>query len=124
MKVKPLSELEQQVMNIIWNSPRSSVRNVMEKLDKDFAYTTVATILKRLYEKGIVTKLENKNVFLYSPKITREKYSKSLAQSFIGKLLNSFGDIAIASFANSLDNLPKKKRDYLLKLLESHDKNQ
>ncbi len=125
MKSNSLGELEQQVMDIVWDSRQCSARDVLTILEKDkrLAYTTVATILQRLYEKGLLTKEENKQGHIYSPKLSRESYSKNIAQSFLKKFIASFGDTAIASFAESVDKLPTKKREYFLKLLDEHDKN-
>lgn len=120
----PISELEQEVMNIVWELDECSVRNVLEKINKNkqLAYTTIATILQRLHEKDLVSRKADGISFVYSPKLSKESYSKNLAQSFISKFFNSFGDVGVASFAQSIDKLPKKKKDYLLELLEEYDK--
>ena len=124
MKVTRLGELEKQVMEIIWNEKSCSSRDVLTKLpsEKTHAYTTIATIVQRLYEKGLLKREKHHSGFIYSPKITREEYTKDVAQSFLSNFINNFGDIAIASFADSVDALPSKKRQYFLKLLEEHDK--
>ncbi|MEK7096999.1 MAG: BlaI/MecI/CopY family transcriptional regulator [Patescibacteria group bacterium] len=119
MVQQSMSKLEQEVMSIIWKCKSCSVRDVMTKLsNKKLAYTTVATILQRLYKKGIVLKKSWENSFVYSPKITKETYSKKFAQTFIKKFFSSFSDTAVVSFAESIDTLPKEKKLYLLKLLE------
>lgn len=124
MKTASLGELEKQIMDIVWECDRCSGRDVLTKLEqeKKLAYTTVATILQRLFDKGFLNRKEEKSGYIYSPKLTREKYSKSIAQSFLKHFIDSFGDTAIASFADSIDKLPIKKRDYFLKLLEDDDK--
>lgn len=117
-----MSELEEEVMAIIWNCTSCTVRDVMKKLsNKKLAYTTVATILYRLYEKGIVIRKGQGISFIYSPKLSKESYSKKIAKSFIKTFVHSFGDVAIASFAQSIEILPKAKREYFLKLLDTHD---
>ena len=120
-----LGELEQQVMDILWEHKNCSARDVLVKLqtDRALAYTTVATVLQRLYEKGLVKRTEGKSGHIYSPKLSKESYSKNIAQSFLKKFIDSFGDTAIASFAESVDKLPEEKREYFLKILEEHDKN-
>ena len=125
MKTTSLGELEQQIMDIVWEHKNCSARDVLTKLEKDkkLAYTTVATILQRLRDKGLVTRKNVKLGHMYSPKLSKEKYSRNIAQSFLKKFIGSFGDTAIASFAESIDKLPAKKREYFLKLLEEHDKN-
>ena len=119
MKPQSLSQLEQKVMNIVWECEDCSIREVLEKINKKkkLAYTTIATILQRLYEKGLVVRKNKDSVIHYSPKLSKENYSKKMARSFIAKFFNSFGDAAIASFADSIDKLPKSKKEFLLKLL-------
>ena len=111
-------------MDIVWHYRQCSVRDVLKQQNKNRqrAYTTVATILQRLYDKGFVERKEEGLAYIYSPKLSKESYSKKIAQSFIKKFFNSFGDVAIASFVQSIDSLSKGKRDYFLKLLEEHDK--
>ena len=48
-----LGPLEIQVMEVVWGSGESSVRDVVEKLDSKLAYTTVMTTLDRLFKKGL-----------------------------------------------------------------------
>lgn len=124
MKQKELSELEKYIMDIVWEKKECSVRDALENMKKkrSIAYTTIATIFQRLENKGFVYKRESGLAYVYKPKFSKEKYSKTVAQSFLHTFINSFGDTAIASFAESVEELPKEKRDYFLKLLESHEK--
>lgn len=125
MAATSLGKLEQQVMDILWEYENCSARDVLTKLakEKKLAYTTIATVLHRLFNKGLLKRTEDKSGFIYSPKFSKEKYTKSVAQSFLNKFINSFGDTAIASFAGSIEKLPVKKREYFLKLLEENDEN-
>lgn len=125
MQAKSLSNLEQKVMDIVWKCKACSVRDVQQQLNssRKLAYTTVATILQRLHDKGLVERKEEGPAYIYSPKLSKEVYGKNLASSFLQKFINSFGDVAIASFVDSIDNLPKRKRDYFIKLLEENEKN-
>lgn len=125
MTAASLGELEKEVMDILWENKNCSARDVLIKLQKNrtLAYTTVATVLQRLYDKGLVKRTEDKLGHIYSSKLSKESYSKNIAQSFLKKFIDSFGDTAIASFADSIDKLPTKKKDYFLTLLEDHDKN-
>ena len=124
MKPRNISELEQHVMNIVWSTQECSVRDVLTilKRNKPIAYTTILTILQRLYDKGLVIKKKEGKAFLYKAKISKEAYSRSLAQGFLKKFIHSFGDVGIASFAESIDSLSKKEKDHLLELLDHHEK--
>ena len=125
MKPKVLSPLEHEIMDIVWELGQCSVKEVLERINqnKQLAYTTIATILQRLYEKGLVTRKGQGVAYFYSPKLSKKSYSKNLAQSFLNKFFSSYGDVAITSFAESIEKLPKKKKEYLLELLKNHDEN-
>ena len=125
MQRKPSSPLEQEVMNIVWKLNNCQVKNVMEKLSKNkpLAYTTVATLLQRLCEKGMVRRKSEGLAFVYSPKYTQEEYGKTIAKSFLRNFFKSFGKSAMISFAESVESLPKKKREDFLKLLGTHYEN-
>lgn len=124
MEIAKLGDLEKKVMDIVWEKKKCTTRDIVLNLktNRHLAYTTVATILQRLWKKGLVIRKENKSGYIYTPKVSKEKYSKSIAQSFLKSFINSYGDIAIASFVDSIEKLPSAKRNHLLKLLEEHDK--
>ena len=125
MKTANLGELEKRIMDIVWERKSCSARDILIKLsnNKKLAYTTIATVLQRLYEKGLVNRKEERSGYMYSPKVSKEKYSKTIARSFIKNFINSFGDSAIASFAEGIDKLPQEKRKYFLKLLRDYGNN-
>lgn len=122
---KSISPLEQEVMNVVWELKRCSIREVVEKLnlEKKLAYTTVATLLQRLFEKGLVSRINHGAVLSYTSKVSKEMYGKKMARSFIQTFMSSFGEAAIVSFAESIEKLPKDKKDYLLQLLEKQNEN-
>lgn len=122
---KSLSPLDQEIMNVVWNCHICSVREVLEHIrkEKELAYTTVATILTRLHVKGLLKRSEKNSVVYYSPKVSREEFGKKVAGSFFTNFFQAFGDTAIASFAESIEELPKEKKDYFLTLLEKHNEN-
>lgn len=123
MKTTPHGELELQVMDILWKNEKSSISEVFKEINSNriIAYTTVATVLQRLFDKGLVDRNEESNHYIYTPKLSKKDYSSKLVKSFISKLVNNFGDIAISSFAESIEDLPKEKKEYLLKQLLEYE---
>lgn len=110
-------------MEIVWKSKKSAVRDILLELKKKrpIAYTTVATILQRLFDKGLVGRKAEKNGYRYYPKVSKELYVTLLTKSFVKKLEQSFGRLAISSFAESIEDLPKEKKQYLLKTLSDYE---
>ena len=126
MKTKPLSALELEIMDIIWHHNACSVGDIVKQINKKrpLAYTTVSTVMTRLVEKGAIKRNDKDYPSMYSPKLSKQDLSNTVAKTFITNFFNSYGNEAIASFAQSVDKLPKDKKEYLLKLLsEYEDKN-
>jgi predicted transcriptional regulator len=123
MKAKRISDLEQEVMNIVWSKGECTIRDVFDTLtlDKQLAYTTVATLLNRLYTKGLLKRDTKENIVYFSPKVSKESYGKKVANVFFNRFFDAFGDTAVASFAQSLDKLPKEKKEHILQLLSDYE---
>jgi len=84
-----LGELEQAVMDILWNRPDPmSVRDVHELLanDRDLAYTTVMTVLDRLAKKGFVVRNLDGRAWLYRPANSRATQIASEMLDLMGRL--------------------------------------
>lgn len=63
-------ELEQAVMDVLWSSPAAlSVREVQGALarDREFAYTTVMTVMDRLAKKGQLRRELDGRAWRYQP---------------------------------------------------------
>ena len=81
-KAKELTERELEVMHAFWQVGESTVAGVRECLadsGRDLAYTTVATLVRILMEKGFVEQTETERPFQYRPIHTFEDVSALLA---------------------------------------------
>jgi BlaI family transcriptional regulator, penicillinase repressor len=94
-KQKPvtLTKFELEIMRVLWDLQRASVREIQEKLSdkRRPAYTTVQTIIHRLEEKNAVRRLRKiGNALIFEPAITR----KAVHGRLITELLQLFGGSA------------------------------
>ena len=80
MQQKTLTKGEMQVMNILWDMQRGACIAEIQKLypEPHPAYTTIATFLKIMEQKGFVEKRKSGSgkTFVYSPLLTRERYRR------------------------------------------------
>jgi len=85
-----LGPLEARLMELLWDSARPvSVREVSEQVGPELAYTTLMTTLDRLYKKGLLARLKQGRGFAYTPRVSREELSGSLAGGLVGALLGA-----------------------------------
>jgi BlaI family transcriptional regulator, penicillinase repressor len=92
-KLVALTRFELEIMRVLWDLERASVREIQEKLSEKRrpAYTTVQTIVRRLEEKGAVQRLRKiGNALIFEPAITR----KAVHGRLITELLKMFGGSA------------------------------
>lgn len=115
---KLLGPLEARVMAIVWRTPRPvTVRDVVEALSEPRpAYTTAMTIMGRLTEKGILRRKAVGKAYAYVARLTEEKFLERSAQRSVRQLVESFGDLALAQFADELDRAEPSTLDRLRRL--------
>ena len=73
-----LGHLEITVLEILWDRGESNVHEVVEKLDRPLAYTTVMTTLDRLFKKGLLERRKSERAFFYSPRLSRHNLNTSV----------------------------------------------
>ncbi len=97
-----LGDLEAAVLRQLWASKKPlSVRESQSKVAKirPVAVTTVATILDRLYRKGVVSRQlarEGSPHYLYRTKFTEEEFKHAVVKNVMERLLDSFNDVTVS----------------------------
>jgi predicted transcriptional regulator len=82
-----LGPLEVDVMEVVWTYGASNVRDVVGRMERKLAYTTVMTTLDRLYKKGLLERESSDRAFVYSPKVSREEWDRSRAGEMMAGFL-------------------------------------
>lgn len=116
-----LGALESDIMEIVWNSRNPiSVRDVTLDIQRNrkVAYTTVMTIMGRLVEKGLLKRQESGKAYIYQPVYSKDRFLTRVSRQIIKNFIASFGEAAIAHFAEEIDKLEPLKRKNLTKLLK------
>lgn len=82
-----LGRLEVSVMEILWVRGESSVRDVIHRLARPLAYTTVMTTLDRLYKKNLLDRRKSERAFFYSPRLSRGEWERKRAGDLVADFL-------------------------------------
>jgi predicted transcriptional regulator len=116
----PLHELETEIMEEVWRQGETTVKLVMEALNRKAkpprAYTTYMTVMRRLNDKGLLDRTRTGRQDTYMPRLTREQYQELRAGAEVRVLVDEFGDVALAHFAKSLSGLDPARRRQLRRL--------
>ena len=123
-----LGSLEFELMEVLWSHGESTVRDVVPKLNRPLAYTTVMTTLDRLFKKGLLDRHKSDRAFIYSPSFSRQEWERRLAGNLVAGflagpnpsrelLLSCLLDAVGEHDASLLDDLEKKIRTRRKELL-------
>lgn len=115
-----LHELEAEIMDEVWRQGETTVKLVMEALNRKRrpprAYTTYMTVMRRLNDKGLLDRTRAGRQDSYAPRLSREEYQELRAGAQVDGLVEEFGDVALAHFARSLQGLDPARRRQLRRL--------
>ncbi len=111
-KIAQLGELEELVMDLLWQVNPRSVRDILDALPRRLAYTTIATVLQNLKRKDMVTTQRNGRLVSYFPLLSREEYTAQLMRQVL-----DHSDDRAASILHFVQDMPVEElamlRDYL-----------
>ena len=94
---RDLTERELEVMHVFWRQPRATAAEAREHLavaGLDRAYTTIATLVRILHDKGFLEQINDERPFVYRAARSYEEVS--------GRLL---GDVLDRVFQGSREQL-------------------
>lgn len=109
-----LGSLQAEVMHVLWENKTATVREVVQQLNKrrrkKLAYTTVLTLVSRLFARGLLEREPESRGFRYRPAGSYDSLLAQLSDELIDRLLDDFGDIAIARLDARADELDAGRR--------------
>lgn len=122
-----LGHLELSVMEVLWDHGACNVHDVVGRLARPLAYTTVMTTLDRLYKKRFLDRTKAERAFLYSPRLSRSDWDRERAGSLVADFMSRphpAGDLLISCLVDAaspqdialLDALERKIRQKRLEL--------
>jgi BlaI family transcriptional regulator, penicillinase repressor len=88
-RAKELTERELEVMHVFWTRGQSMVAEIRDQLaatGRDLAYTTVATLVSILTEKGFLEQTNTERPFLYRPVRSFEDVSGSIVGDIVERV--------------------------------------
>ena len=117
--MKQLTPQEEQLMRYVWQSGKGFVKDYRELYPAPKPpYTTVATIIKKLENKGYVCSKLYGNTYEYTPKIKESDYKKTF---FSGAVSNFFGNSykEMVTFFAAEEKLSEKDLEEILEIIKN-----
>jgi predicted transcriptional regulator len=109
-----LGELQATVLGALQKLGKASVREIMSEIEtqRPIAYTTVSTVLDRLFHKGLVRRTRVigrggiKYLYSYAPTLDMRA---SLVQRTLNSLVNAFGPSIVPTIYDNLEQISKEE---------------
>ncbi|MDR2650834.1 MAG: BlaI/MecI/CopY family transcriptional regulator [Prevotellaceae bacterium] len=117
-----LSTAEEQLMEIIWKHEKVFMKDIIDNYpDPKPAVTTIATFLKRMQNKGVISYNLFGNSRQYYPLISKEEYFTKHVNQIIKDFFGN-STLQFASFFTTIGNLSAKELEDLKKIIEKEIK--
>ena len=103
-----LSDLQLDLMRVLWRDGELSVGEVTEALaeGRDLAHTTVATLLSRLEKRGVVAARRDGRMLVYRACVSEAQVRRSMVSSLIAQLFRGDSNALLAHLVSEREVAP------------------
>lgn len=122
-KINRLGDLQLKIMKVLWDRPEATVAEVHETLstEADFAYTTIATMLRKMEARGLVKHRAEERKFLYRAQVKAEDVTRNMSNHFVERMFE--GSLAdMVTHLLSTHEISREELDRLAKLIAERKK--
>ncbi len=105
--VLPGGELERALLTALWACGTATARELYDDVGgrRGIVYTTVAKVLDRLVEKGMVRRRRSGRVYTYRAIALQEDTQRAMARGLISQLTDGGPGPAIAALVGALEDI-------------------
>jgi BlaI family penicillinase repressor len=89
-----LGDLQLKIMKVLWDRGEANVAEVQSALADEPAYTTVATMLRKMEARGLVRHRSEGRRFIYRAAVSAEEVTRSMADDLVERVFE--GSLASA----------------------------
>jgi BlaI family penicillinase repressor len=116
--MKDLTKAEEQLMKYLWKLEKGYMKDLVDAFPEPKpAYTTIATLLTRMIDKGYVDFVQRGKVREYFPKLKKSEYVKSHFNQIIQNFFNN-STAQFASFFTARADLSLKELEELRSVIQ------
>lgn len=122
-KLQELTRGEEEIMRILWQLGDGVVNDIIARMKEPRPkYTTVATFLKILENKGYVVHASEGRSHRYRPAIRREEYARRVMSDVLS---NYFGGslVQLVSFFSKHERVSSEQMEEILRIVRGSEDN-
>ncbi len=118
-----LGPLETEILNIVWELSSATVKDVHERIladpDRELAYTSVTTVLRRLAQKGWLACDRSERTFHWRPLVSRQEARALEAYEQLQRFLAVGNPDIVLAFADSLDQVSLEQLEAIAQRIQA-----
>lgn len=112
-----LGDLQLRILRVLWEKEAASVLEVHEALGVGrFAYTTIATMLRKMEQRGLVGHRVEQRRFIYFPLVTQSQVVRSATADYLERLFGGSLSAAVCHLLESR-NISREELEELERLI-------
>ena len=98
-----LGDLQLRILQVLWEEGSASVAEVRAALGKDLAYTTIATMLRKMEARGLVGHRSAGRRFIYMATVEEGDVSRTMVDRLVNRLFDGNLTAAVHHLLESRD---------------------
>jgi BlaI family transcriptional regulator, penicillinase repressor len=121
---KELTQRELEVMHVFWEDGSQTAADARNQLAQDgrkLAYTTVATLIKILVEKGFLKQTNNERPFIYKPIRSFDEVSRRIVGDLVRRVFQGSREELLVRLLDGR-KLTAKERELLQQILRETER--
>ena len=98
MSRQTLGDLQHAIMTVLWDRDEATTAEVHEALqvERGLALTTIATMLRKMEDKGVVAHRAEGRQFVYRPTVTQAEVRESMVGELVERLFGGDAKALVA----------------------------
>jgi BlaI family transcriptional regulator, penicillinase repressor len=109
---KELTERELEVMHVFWNTGPGTANEIRDRLataGRELAYTTVATLIRILSDKGFVEQTNTERPFIYRPMRSFDDVSRNIVSDIVDRVFRGSREQLVLRIMEDRPLSPKER---------------
>lgn len=109
-------------MRVLWEHGEATVAQLQGLLEVDppLAYSTVATVLSRMEQKGLVTHRSADRVYYYRPVVSEDRAGQSMVGEFVDRIFDGRPS-DLVNYLLDTDQVDAEELQRIKKLVQEHE---
>ncbi len=110
---------EMEVLRLLWQRGPATVREILDALPHDLAYTSVMSLLNVMFEKKLVSRVPEGRAFRYAARFKPDQTQRNMVGDLLNRVFDGSAKNLVARLLEQADP-STEELDAIHRLIEEH----